>query len=133
MLFRSPCYPLTPLSPPPPPAGVHQDAYFLAKGICAINGSPVAPPDTPPAAAPATAGSDVQRASVALQRLASSYQWRRKLPTALIGGKAKILGAIETAPGLVGGLARDAFFFAMGRLGVAEYVYLDGARPKPPL
>ena len=110
-----------------------QDAYFLAQGICAINGQDPAAAAASSSSAVTATGSEVQRASVALQRLASSYQWRRKLPTALIGGKAKILGTIETAPGLLGGLARDAFFFAMGKLGVAEYVYLDGARPKPPL
>ena len=124
-----------------------QDAWFLAKGIESINqgggrasggggggsGSGNGSESGDKGTAGVGGGSDIQRSSTALRQLVRSYEWKRKIPTALLGGKARLLGAVETAPGTLGGAARDLFFFVMGKVGVAEFVYLDGARPSPPL
>jgi hypothetical protein len=47
--------------------------------------------------------------------------------------KSNFLGALETLPGPLGGLARDLFFVTVGKLGIAEFIFLDGAKPNPSL
>jgi len=51
------------------------------------------------------------------------------LPTARLLLNSRVLGAIETQAG-VGALARDAFFFTTGKLGVAKAVFVDAATPR---
>ena len=51
-------------------------------------------------------------------------------PTADITLKAALLGYLETGNGDFLAKFRDAFFFSMGKIGVAKKVYLDGATPK---
>ena len=57
------------------------------------------------------------------------YESRRWLPTTSITAKAAILGYLEVGPGLFGNF-RDAFFFVMGKIGIAKKVFLDAATPK---
>ena len=71
--------------------------------------------------------------SVVVRRLSKSFEGKRKLPTALLSAKSNFLGALETLPGPLGGVARDLFFVTVGKLGVAEYIFLDGAKPNPSL
>ena len=65
--------------------------------------------------------------------MSKSFEGKRKLPTALLSAKSNFLGALETLPGPLGGVARDLFFVTVGKLGVAEYIFLDGAKPNPSL
>lgn len=67
------------------------------------------------------------------RKIAKSFENKRKLPTGLLSAKSGFLGALETLPGPVGGLVRDLFFVTVGKLGVAEYIFLDGAKPNPSL
>mmetsp|Transcript_14687 Transcript_14687/g.24562 ORF Transcript_14687/g.24562 Transcript_14687/m.24562 type:complete len:320 (-) Transcript_14687:126-1085(-) len=68
-----------------------------------------------------------------------AYEKQRKIPTTLIQLESRLLGILETAgdssvskdTGIVlPGFVRDAFFYATGKLGVAEQVFLKGATPK---
>ena len=71
--------------------------------------------------------------TVALRKLTKSFESKRKLPTGLLSAKSNFLGALETLPGPFGGIARDLFFITVGKLGIAEYIFLDGAKPNPTL
>ena len=64
-----------------------------------------------------------------LADLVSSYQLKRKIPTAFLSIKANILGRIETQSGKIGMLFRDTFFKLTNALGIVEKVYLNGAKP----
>jgi salicylate hydroxylase len=59
----------------------------------------------------------------------AAYQSIRKFPTAKLTFNSWFLGFIETQRGL-GAAFRDKFFNTMYRLGVAQFVFLDGATPK---
>jgi hypothetical protein len=62
-----------------------------------------------------------------LSQLTQQYEQRRKLPTALLTGKANILGRIETLSGGVGMWTKDTFFRSVKTFGVLEREFLVGA------
>eukprot|EP00571_Detonula_confervacea_P003033 CAMPEP_0172315074 /NCGR_PEP_ID=MMETSP1058-20130122/24039_1 /TAXON_ID=83371 /ORGANISM="Detonula confervacea, Strain CCMP 353" /LENGTH=599 /DNA_ID=CAMNT_0013029069 /DNA_START=1 /DNA_END=1800 /DNA_ORIENTATION=+ len=64
-----------------------------------------------------------------LKRLLKEYESQRWLPTTSITAKAAFLGYLEVGPSVFANF-RDAFFFVMGKIGVAEKVFLDAATPK---
>ena len=84
-----------------------QDAYVIAQGITNINN-----------------GDDN------LSNMVQSYEKLRKLPTASLSLKSNFLGFIETLGGPIGSLVRDNFFRFVGKLGVAGFIFLDGAKPR---
>ena len=57
------------------------------------------------------------------------YETIRWLPTTSITIKAALLGYLEVGPSLLAKF-RDAFFFVMGKAGVAKKVFLSSANPK---
>ena len=57
------------------------------------------------------------------------YETIRWLPTTSITIKAALLGYLEVGPSLLSKF-RDAFFFVMGKAGVAKKVFLSSANPK---
>jgi hypothetical protein len=59
----------------------------------------------------------------------SRYEAVRKFPTAKLTLNSWFLGFIETQQGL-GAVFRDNFFRVMAGVGVAQFVFLDGATPK---
>lgn len=103
-----------------------QDAYNLAQDISAAN---------------RRAGDidkdslslSLNQKSIAVKKIAKEFEMKRKLPTGLLSAKSVFLGALETLPGPLGGAVRDLFFVAVGKLGIAEYIFLDGAKPNPSL
>jgi 2-polyprenyl-6-methoxyphenol hydroxylase-like FAD-dependent oxidoreductase len=98
-----------------------QDAYFLARGIKQINDDikPSSPKFFLSVALP-----------VKLKQLTLAYEWRRKLPIAILGVKATILGEIETLSGPLGMWFRNSFFKVMASIGVVEQSFVDAALPK---
>ena len=84
-----------------------QDAYVLAQGITDINN-----------------GLD------SISNMVESYEKLRKFPTASLSFKSNFLGFVETLGGPLGGLIRDTFFRVMGTIGVAGFIFLDGAKPR---
>ena len=64
-----------------------------------------------------------------VQSALDAYQARRWWPTTRLLLNSRILGFLETQSkdGLPGADFRDAFFFTTGKLGVAEFVFLDAA------
>ena len=58
------------------------------------------------------------------------YENRRWLPTTSITAKAALLGYLEVGQGCIVGYFRDAFFFVMGKVGVAKKIFVDAATPK---
>eukprot|EP00930_Biecheleria_cincta_P100038 TRINITY_DN91643_c0_g1_i1.p1 TRINITY_DN91643_c0_g1~~TRINITY_DN91643_c0_g1_i1.p1 ORF type:complete len:440 (+),score=56.22 TRINITY_DN91643_c0_g1_i1:41-1360(+) len=56
-----------------------------------------------------------------------AYESSRKLPNARLTLSSRILGFVETA---LPSFGRDAFFRTTAALGIAKYVFLDGAVPK---
>ncbi|KAL9185178.1 hypothetical protein ACHAXT_002955 [Thalassiosira profunda] len=64
-----------------------------------------------------------------LRRYLKEYENKRWLPTTSITAKAAFLGYLEVGPTLFSNF-RDAFFFTMGKIGVARKVFLDAATPK---
>jgi hypothetical protein len=103
-----------------------QDAYNLAQDISAANrrGGDIDKDSLSPS---------VKQKSLATKMIAKEFESKRKLPTGLLSAKSVFLGALETLPGPLGGAVRDIFFVAVGRLGIAEYIFLDGAKPNPSL
>lgn len=95
-----------------------QDAYCLSQAINTYNKqfSPSSSEDEV----------DIQN----LQYFLKNYEKIRWKPTADITLKAAFLGYLETGNGDFLSKFRDAFFFTMGKIGVAKKVYLDGATPK---
>jgi 2-polyprenyl-6-methoxyphenol hydroxylase-like FAD-dependent oxidoreductase len=67
--------------------------------------------------------------NIDLKVLLKEYENRRWLPTASITAKSAFLGYLEAGSSFFSNF-RDAFFFVMGKLGVAEKVFLDSAKPK---
>jgi 2-polyprenyl-6-methoxyphenol hydroxylase-like FAD-dependent oxidoreductase len=65
--------------------------------------------------------SEVASSSSNLKALLKEYEHMRWLPTASITAKAAFLGYLETGSGLLSNF-RDAFFFVMGKIGVAKKV-----------
>lgn len=66
---------------------------------------------------------------VDLKALLKEYENRRWLPTASITAKSAFLGYLEAGSSFFSNF-RDVFFFVMGKLGVAEKVFMDSAKPK---
>jgi len=66
---------------------------------------------------------------VDLKVLLKEYESRRRLPTASITVKSIFLGYLETGSSFVSNF-RDGFFFVLGKLGVAEKIFMDSAKPK---
>jgi salicylate hydroxylase len=97
-----------------------QDAYTLAQCIKAANSLEAST-------------TDIKAKSNVLKKLAKAYEADRKFPTGSLSIKSNFLGALETLPGPLGGLARDLFFVTVGKLGIAEFIFLDGAKPNPSL
>lgn len=64
-----------------------------------------------------------------LKALLKEYENQRWLPTTSITAKAALLGYLEVGPSVFSNF-RDAFFFTMGKIGVAKKVFLDAATPK---
>ena len=91
-----------------------EDAYALAFHVNRYNS---------PAGMRALAGGS-------LKPFVDAYELERKLPTGILSVKSNFLGLVETLGGPMGQLVRDLFFKTMGRLGVAAYIFLDGATPK---
>ena len=61
-----------------------------------------------------------------------SYALLRRAPVTALQIESRLLGVVETAgggPGTLPQFARDAFFLANGKLGVAAQVFVKGARP----
>jgi len=90
-----------------------QDAFSLAQGISRVQSETIL-----------DRGSDNS-----LSNMAKKYESTRKKPTALLSLKSGFLGKVETLSGPTGVLFRDNFFRFTGCTGIAEYVYLDGAKP----
>mmetsp|Transcript_12433 Transcript_12433/g.18647 ORF Transcript_12433/g.18647 Transcript_12433/m.18647 type:complete len:544 (-) Transcript_12433:2295-3926(-) len=67
--------------------------------------------------------------NVDLKVLLKEYENRRWLPTASITAKSAFLGYLEAGSSFFSNF-RDAFFFVMGKVGVAEKVFMDSAKPK---
>lgn len=67
--------------------------------------------------------------TVDLKVLLKEYENRRWLPTASITAKSVFLGYLEAGSSFFSNF-RDAFFFVMGKVGVAEKVFMDSAKPK---
>ena len=57
------------------------------------------------------------------------YERKRKLRTAIMGSKAGILGYIETLGGEWGMSFRDNLFHYLGKAGIVDMVFMDGANP----
>lgn len=57
------------------------------------------------------------------------YENRRWLPTTSITAKAALLGYLEVGTSLLANF-RDAFFFTMGKIGIAKKIFIDAATPK---
>ena len=93
-----------------------QDAYVLAEGITRINNR--------------NTTSSTRLTRIQLRMLRRNYQRKRYVHTLQLSLKARVLGLIETLPGPLGGLFRDAFFRTMAKLGVVSWVFLDGAKPR---
>eukprot|EP00804_Cyclotella_cryptica_P006118 CCRYP_010738-RA/>CCRYP_010738-RA protein AED:0.07 eAED:0.07 QI:0/0.75/0.6/0.8/1/0.8/5/289/568 len=72
---------------------------------------------------------DITPADLNLKDVLKEYEHMRWLPTTLITAKAAFLGYLEIGSGWAG-YFRDAFFFIMGKIGVAKRVFLDSATPK---
>ena len=82
-----------------------QDAYCLATKLAALNAGEFATVDD----------------------AVDAYEADRKFPVARLGFNSVVLGAVET---LLPEWFRDGFFRATSALGVARFVFLDGAMPK---
>ena len=67
-----------------------------------------------------------------LTPVADEFRESRWLQTTQITLKSVFLGYLETGDGWLGTF-RDNFFRFAGAVGLAEYVFLDGARPVPSL
>jgi len=87
-----------------------QDAFVLANEIQAVNKR-----------------NEVNNKSA---NAARNYERKRKFGTANLSIKSNFLGSLETLSGSIGGLIRDVFFKVVGKLGIAEFIFLDGASPK---
>ena len=68
-------------------------------------------------------------ANVLIQKAMRTYESRRKVPTALLSSKSGILGKIECAQTPLGMWLRNTLFSVLSKLGVVQYVFLDGAKP----
>ncbi len=73
--------------------------------------------------------SSIESDNVDLKALLEEYENRRWLPTASITAKSAFLGYLEAGSSFFSNF-RDVFFFVMGKLGVAEKVFMDSAKPK---
>jgi hypothetical protein len=73
--------------------------------------------------------SSTESDNVDLKALLKEYENRRWLPTASITAKSAFLGYLEAGSSFFSNF-RDVFFFVMGKLGVAEKVFMDSAKPK---
>lgn len=104
-----------------------QDALFLARGIGALNSRLRRPTEGGAAAEQWLFDKELLSE---LQELSGSYELRRKPPTALLSLKSSFLGRVETLSGGGGMFARDNFFRAMAALGIAERIFIGGAKPQ---
>jgi len=96
-----------------------QDSYSLAAKIFEYNSLVQQPLD----------GNDPSSPKLDLKTLLKEYENKRWLPTTSITAKAALLGYLEVGPSIFSNF-RDAFFFVMGKIGVAKKVFLDAATPK---
>jgi 2-polyprenyl-6-methoxyphenol hydroxylase-like FAD-dependent oxidoreductase len=87
-----------------------QDSYVLASKIHEYNNQQQS-----------MQNSEGATSSSNLKSLLKEYEHMRWLPTASITAKAAFLGYLETGSGLLSNF-RDAFFFVMGKIGVAKKV-----------
>ena len=99
-----------------------QDSYTLAKSIAKINRDTSIRPE----------GLDsLQSQTKRIKQEIDRYEAKRKFRTTLIGAKAGILGYLETLTGKSSGMKfRDTLFSTLGKLGVVDAVFKDGATPK---
>jgi len=102
-----------------------QDAYCLAKKIFDYNADILKIDET----GDATSLADGLR-PVNLGKSLKDYEKVRWPATTSISAKASFLGYLETGSAGFFAKFRDAFFFAMGKVGVAKKVLLSAATPK---
>ena len=105
-----------------------QDALYLSRGVGALNTRLTRPADLD-AMTQAQRWLFERELQAELRELAGSYELRRKPPTALLSLKSNFLGRVETLSGGLGMFARNSFFRVMGALGVAERIFIGGAKP----
>lgn len=58
------------------------------------------------------------------------YESSRREAVEPVLQKSRFIGWLETQSGSLGTLARDAALTAAGKLGVAEFIFVDGAVPR---
>jgi len=68
--------------------------------------------------------------SSSVAEVARKYEERRKMPTALLAIKSRLVGVVETLGNPVGMNFKLNFFRALGLLGLAEEEFLSAAIPK---
>lgn len=90
-----------------------QDAYCLAQAILEFNNNH-------------QNNDDGQKT---LKEILKEYEQVRWAATTEISAKAAVLGYIEAGPGFVAKF-RDTLFFTLGKLGIAQKVFLGAATPK---
>jgi len=98
-----------------------QDAYSLSRQIGLYNSQ---------YEGVAGKGTTDSEPTASLYSFIKTYENERKPSTALLSVKSNFLGFVETLGGTVGSLFRDNFFRMMGYVGVAAYIFLDGAKPR---
>lgn len=96
-----------------------QDAYCLAKKIFEYNARVTSDFSAPKSG----------EGAKDMKSLLKDYEQTRWAPTTSISLKAGFLGYLETGGGFISKF-RDAFFFTMGRIGVAKKIFLGAATPK---
>ena len=98
-----------------------QDSYALAKCIAKVNYETMLRPE----------GLDsVDLQTKRIKQEMKRYEAMRKPRTTFIGAKAGILGYLETVDGDSGMRFRDNLFSILGKLGVVDAVFKDGATPR---
>lgn len=99
-----------------------QDSYALAKCITKVNSETMLRPE----------GLDsIELQTKRIKQEMRRYEAIRKPRTTLIGAKAGILGYLETLGGEDSGMKfRNNLFSILGKLGVVDAVFKDGATPQ---
>lgn len=91
-----------------------QDAYRIALAVNKINNNKNYSP--------------LEQEKVIFEEM-RRYENDRRIKTLFLGSKSGILGSLETIGTPAGMFARDTLFRILGKLGVVNYVFSDGATP----